>query len=170
MDPEDGEDKNPKTNFRRLTKSELCVALGVETKAVTRWHNEGLPYIPAKDTGESNIYDLPVVIRWWIKRETKGGMDVNEERAKLAKEQTETARLRNVERRGEMIPLSAVVEIAQRAAHAIRQKIVSCSMSEDEKNVLLTDINSLANADYTNFKRLDEADDEPDEEAAPAAS
>lgn len=152
-----------------VNKAELAAILGRSAQSLTAWQAEGMPYVKSEEKGGDNAYNTAEIIAWIIRRETSDGLDLNAERAKLAKEQTESSRLKNEERRGELIPLPAVIEIAQRAAHAIRQKIVGCSMTEDEKNVLLTDINSLANADYTNFKKIDEQDDEPDATEKPDA-
>ncbi len=145
---------------KTVNKSELAAITGVTTKTITVWQSEGMPYTEAAEVGSDNTYNTAAVIRWWILRETKGGLDLDEERAKQAKEQTETARLRNEAMRGEMVPLADAIDLAQRAAYALRQKIVTSSMTEEEKQAALTDIHSLANTDFRNFKRLDESDDE----------
>ncbi len=145
---------------KTVNKSELAAITGVTTKTITVWQAEGMPYVEAAEVGTDNTYNTAAVIRWWIQRETKGGFDLDEERAKQAREQTETARLRNEAMRGEMVPLADAIDLAQRAAYALRQKIVTCSMTDEEKQAALTDIHSLANEDFRNFKRLDEADDE----------
>ena len=153
-----------------VNKHELAAILGKTPKTLTIWQAEGMPFAKSETNGHANDYNTAEVIAWLIRRETSSGLDLNEERAKLAKEQTEGSRLKNEERRGELIPLAAVVDIAQRAAQAIRQKIISSSLSQEEQNILLTDINSLAGADYTNFRRIDQADEEAEEPEKPNAT
>ena len=49
-----------------------------------------------------------------------GSLDLTEERAKLAKEQTETAAIRNAESRGELLPASEVLEYWAKQVVAVK--------------------------------------------------
>jgi phage terminase Nu1 subunit (DNA packaging protein) len=143
-----------------VTKTELSAILGKTPKTLTIWQAEGMPHTPGERPTDPITYNTHSVIDWLIAREAHGGLDLETERALLARQQTETARLRNEEKKGELVPLAAVVEIAQRAAFAIRQKIVSSKLTDDEKRALLIDINNLAGADYSSFARNDEAEED----------
>jgi hypothetical protein len=140
-----------------VLKTELAAILGKTTKTLVIWQNEGMPFYEASSTGKGNTYNTADVIAWMIRRETKSGPDVNTERAKLAAAQTESAYLRNEERKGNLISMDTAKSVTERAAFAIRQKIVNSSMSREEKQALLTDIAALGACDFS--RSPDEAEE-----------
>jgi phage terminase Nu1 subunit (DNA packaging protein) len=132
-----------------VLKTELAAILGKTIKTLVIWQNEGMPYFEASSTGKGNTYNTAEVISWMIRRETKSGPDVNTERAKLAAAQTESAYLRNEERKGNLVTLETAKAVVERAAFAIRQKIVNSDLPKADKQALLTDIASLGASDFT---------------------
>jgi phage terminase Nu1 subunit (DNA packaging protein) len=89
------------TGGKIVGKSELSGILGVGPKSIVIWQGEGLPFKIAEN-GKSNEYNTAEVIRWMIKREqaAAGSFNLSDERANLAREQAENARLKNEERKG----------------------------------------------------------------------
>lgn len=132
-----------------VLKTELAAIIGKTPKTITIWQNEGMPYFEATGSGKGNTFNTVEVIEWMIRRENKTGPDVNEERAKLAAAQTESAYLRNEERKGNLIALDLAKSVVERAAFAIRQKIVNSGLTKQEKQSLLTDIAALGSADFS---------------------
>jgi phage terminase Nu1 subunit (DNA packaging protein) len=158
-------EKVERIDFSRVTKGQLVAILKVDVKKITIWQNQGLPFEEAKAAGEANHYDVAQVVRWWIKQESRGGLDLQEERAKLTALQSETAELKNAKLAGTMIDLEAAVAVAQRAAFAIRQRIVNLNMSLEDKRALLEDIHALGETDFTKTGE-EEGDNETEDDAA----
>ena len=132
-----------------VLKTELAAIIGKTPKTITIWQSEGMPYFEATGSGKGNTFNTLEVINWMIRRETKSGPDVNTERAKLAAAQTESAYLRNEERKGNLVTLDTAKAVVERAAFAIRQKIVNSDLAKADKQALLTDIASLGACDFT---------------------
>jgi phage terminase Nu1 subunit (DNA packaging protein) len=99
-----------------------------------------------------------------IKREqaAAGSFNLSDERANLAREQAEYARLKNEERKGNLLPLDLVVTAVQKAAVAIRQKIVNSPLSVDDKSKLLEEIHALGSIRMEDIKDAEFTDDEED--------
>lgn len=150
----------------KTTKTELAAILGRSVKTLTVWQNEGMPYDTPTALGGPNSYNTQAVIAWLIRRETKQGLDLDVERAQLAREQTEIARHKNRMLAGETIPLKDAIRIAQTFVFAVRQKIVTSHLSTDEKNGILADLRAMANVDFTTIAaQMDDDDDTPDSKA-----
>lgn len=161
------------TGGKIVGKSELSGILGVGPKSIVIWQGEGLPFKVAEN-GKSNEYNTAEVIRWMIKREqaAAGSFNLSDERANLAREQAEYARLKNEERKGNLLPLDLVVTAVQKAAVAIRQKIVNAPMSVDDKSKLLEEIHALGSIRMEDIKDAEFTDDEEDaitQEPTPAS-
>lgn len=163
------------TGGKIVGKSELSAILGVGPKSIVIWQSEGLPFTVAEN-GKANEYNTAEVIRWMIKRETKavGALVLNDEKANLAKEQAEYARLKNEEKRGNVIPLEQVIFAVQKAAAAIRQKIVNCPMHPTDKLKVLDEIHALKNLKMDDIEAAaipeEEADEENEDTPAPQRS
>lgn len=132
-----------------VNKTELAAIFGKSLKTISIWQDEGMPFAAAESDGRANEYNTEKVIEWYVRRQNKTGPDVNEERAKLAAAQTEAARLRNDRTRGTVIDMETARTVVERAATAIRQKIVNSSMVLEEKQALLADIHGLRNVDFS---------------------
>ncbi len=154
-------------------KSEMAAIFGVTPKTITVWQEEGMPFYPPPSKGEANSYNTLDVIRWRIAREKGYGggdtLDLDTERARLAKEQADSKAMSNELDRGEMINLEAAMIIVQRSAFAIRQKIINSDLSKEAKQALLVDINSLGDQDFSDVENEDDIEDDPKKEE-PAAS
>ena len=149
-------------------KTELAAIFGVTPKTINVWQEEGMPFVPAPGAGEGNSYNTLEVIRWRIAREKgqSGVLDLDAERARLAKEQADSKAMANEIDRGTMIDLEAAKIIVQRGAFAIRQKIINSRLSKEEKQALLVEINALGDNDFSDIEAVDDELDEKKEDAA----
>lgn len=93
-----------KPDFSALTQRECAAALGVDERTVRRWSDEDDP-VPRNG---DYTYNLPLVIAWWHARESGSGLDLNAERARLAKEQADKTALDNEQRRGRLLSADQV--------------------------------------------------------------
>lgn len=132
-----------------VNKHELAAILGKTPKTLTIWQAEGMPFAKSEANGAANEYNTAEVIGWLVRRETRTGPDPNTEKAALLREQAEAARRKNAREKGALIPLDHAKLVAQRAAYAIRQKIVTSGLSHADKQALLVDIQSLKTVDFT---------------------
>lgn len=146
-----------------VNKSELAAIIGKTTKTLTVWQAEGMPFVESAAVGLENSYNTASVIAWMIRRETKGGLDLDVERAKLAQEQAESVRRKNALAAGDVIPKKAAIAVVQRAAYSLRQAIVTSGMSHEDKQNCLKRIQELRDVD---FEKIDpDADEEPEGDA-----
>ena len=77
-------------------------------------------------------------------------------RTRLANEQADKIAIENEVSRRELIPVKDAVEVAQRFCAAIRQRILSSAIPEAEKNIILKEIQRLADADLSETPTDDE--------------
>lgn len=92
--------------------------LGATVTTLTAWQKlkvNPLPYVKAGKTGQSNHYDPLQLTKWKVERELSKvieidgeRLDLDEQRARLAKEQTETAALKNAQTRREVAPINLI--------------------------------------------------------------
>lgn len=146
---------------KSVGKVELAAILGKTTQTLSAWQAEGMPFVKGEGKGAHNEYNTALVIEWLIRRETKDGLDLDAERAKLAKEQAESAKRKNALAAGEVLDKNVAKVVVQRAAYAIRQKIVSSSMNHADKQAVLTDIKSLRDIDFETLPAPEEEEPLP---------
>lgn len=100
----------------RVNAARLADVIGVSTKTVTRWREEGMPRRSAGAAGMEDEYDTAEVIRWMIARETgskdeDGNVIVFEaERARLTKEQADKVAMDNAVKRGDLMSVTEVAK------------------------------------------------------------
>lgn len=131
-----------------------------------KWQADGMPYTPRQEgTGKANKYDTIAVYQWLVKKALtdagRGGL-FEDEKERLTKEQADGAAMKNDILRGNLIDLEGAKLVAAQAAAVIRQKIMSSSMPDREKQALLADIYALAETDF----QKPDADEEEDEQPA----
>ena len=145
-----------------VSKTQLAAIVGVSLTTLTNWQHRGLPFVAARRKGEPNRYEPRAVIASMIiEARRKTGPDVNEERAKLAAAQTESAALRNIERRAGVISVETAREVATRAAVSIRRILEASPMKSAELAAVLVDVDSLGALDFTNQPAGDDDDGAP---------
>lgn len=150
-----------------VKKTELCAIMGVQLKTLTIWQEEGMPYEKAEVSGAKNAYNTKDVIDWRIRRESsKSGLDLEDEKAKLTALQSETAELKNARLSGTSIDLEAAIAVAQRAAFAIRQRIIALPLPQSQIKAILAEIHGLGETDFSKSEEGADEDDETDEGTA----
>jgi terminase small subunit / prophage DNA-packing protein len=90
-----------------VNKHDLSEILGISERTLTVWQRQGLPMSPRGVRGEPNVYDVPKVIRWWLRREVHKVQD-EQPRDRLARVQADKVELELAEKRGELIPKAAI--------------------------------------------------------------
>ena len=138
------------TAGKTVGKSELAVILGCNTRTLALWEQEEMPFSVSKEHKARHVYNTARVIDWLIKRQLRdiGSLDLDDERAKLAREQSEYTRLKNEERKGNLIALPDAIVVVQKAANSIRQKIINAKMDDADKSKLLEELNALGDENF----------------------
>jgi len=98
-----------------ITKEEAAYLLNANVRTLTKWQNlevNPLPILKAGKRGKESLYDPQVLFSWKLKRELSNvieidgeKLDLDEQRARLAKEQTEATALKNAQTRKEVAPI-----------------------------------------------------------------
>lgn len=98
-----------------INKEQASYLLGVTVKSLTAWQKKkenALPVLKVGKRGQSNQYDPRELLKWTVANELSKvvlihgeRLDLDEQRARLAKEQTETAALKNAQTRRELAPI-----------------------------------------------------------------
>lgn len=145
------------TDFSSVNKNQLAAAFNVDPKTITKWQHMGLPHTKPEAGGEANAYSLPECIKWYVRFKTKDGLDLDAERAKVAKEDAERKRRENEIEAGKVITVEAAKMVTQRAASAIRQVVRTSAMTEQDKQRMLVAIHQLKSVDFETIE-----DDEED--------
>ena len=88
-----------------VNKRGLADAFGVSEETITQWQKAGMPIQTARKGTMGNEYELAPCIRWYALRESggDGALDLNQERARLAKAQADKTELEAAELKGEMV-------------------------------------------------------------------
>lgn len=108
-------------------KADIATLFGVSTEAVSKWMQAGLE--PHSRSGREVLFYLPDVIAWRTQGfEDKGTgkvLNLNTERARLAKEQADKTTLENQKLRGELVDVDRVAQEWERIATAVKSKLLS---------------------------------------------
>lgn len=103
-----------------LPKRLLAKAFGISTAALDRWDIK-----PHKKRGRESLYYLPDVIKWRLNRDTKEALDLNVERARLAKAQADRTEFDLKISRGEYVNKDEAGGLLETVVMAIRAKLLS---------------------------------------------
>jgi hypothetical protein len=93
-----------KPDFDKLTQEQCARVHGVTTRAVQKWDLAGHP------RNDDGSYCASESVQWRLDREVHDGLNVDAERAKLLKAQSEKALLDLAVRRGTLLERSEVVQ------------------------------------------------------------
>jgi hypothetical protein len=107
-----------------LDVNDLAAASGYTTATVrSRLATEGIK--PAKVEGLRHLFEARVALPALMRNEETDGLSLTQERAALARAQTELTELRVARERGELLDRSAVVGAWQSAISAARGRLLS---------------------------------------------
>ena len=126
-----------------MLRPELCAITGATKYEVEKWVQQGCPFVekPADRNGDWK-FDTAQVFAWRAEhaRAEAGGekpLDLNAERARLAKEQADAQELKNRVSRGELLPANEVEGLWQSAAGRCRSILLGIPNSAAERIVLI---------------------------------
>ena len=141
------------------TLTECASILGIKTDTLKKWHSQGCPGEKLQTTWRFSVAD---VFAWRIERERELaappkpeipadliGIDPDYERARRDKEMADKLALANMRTRGETVEIASVKKLGEKVMVAIRQKILSFRITDDEKDALLIELMNLKNIDWT---------------------
>ena len=96
---------------RFVNKRELSELLNVSERTLTSWQKEGMPVADKGGRGAAHRYDVADVVRWLTARggTERESLDLNAERARLARAQAERTELALARERGLLIERTAVI-------------------------------------------------------------
>lgn len=152
---------------------ETSKLLGISEQALWKAVKErGCPVARVGGKGKPNVYDWPAVIAWRIADLAPETLDLNAERARLAKEQADKTALENAARRGQMVDALVVVNEWTDQIAAARARLLSTPSKLAAQLVGIGDANVIAAAIrteiYAALTELSEYD--PDTAAGSATS
>jgi hypothetical protein len=111
---------------RIVGRPELCQTFGITKYEAEKWVQAGCPVVERPSSpGGGWRFDTADVADWraqQARKEAGGGvkLDLNAERARLAKEQADAQELKNRQTRGELVPADEVEGVWQAAAGRCR--------------------------------------------------
>lgn len=135
-----------------VTKARLCFLTGKSRKQIERWIIEGCPVVEApKDKGGEWKLSTAQVFDWLEGRSDADDEkpDLNDERARLAREQADNQALRNARLRAELLPADEVESAWQSAIGRCRALLLGIPTSTAGQIVLL----ASKHADATEAER-----------------
>ena len=111
------------TSVHSLRQKDVAELLAVTPRTVRDWQSEGLPRLP------DGHYSGPDVVRWFVARGQAGALDLDQERARLAKEQADRTALENGARRGELVDVAGVEREWTDHITAVRARLLAIPTS-----------------------------------------
>jgi phage terminase Nu1 subunit (DNA packaging protein) len=110
-----------------VSQIELSEIVGASRQALLRWGKEGMPFQSPPAGEKGNIYDTAEVIRWMIGRRSNPDGEVIDgvyEKARLDRERADAQALKNAVDRGDLVPLTAVVEAVTGVYVTLRSRLL----------------------------------------------
>lgn len=107
------------------TTSEFADVCGVTPKCVRDWIADGMPVVRAgqRGAGRESQIDLEAGIRWYFQAH-RNALELNQQRARLAKEQADKTAMENAVARGELLSVQTVETEWVRFVSACRAKLL----------------------------------------------
>lgn len=149
---------------KTVNKAELSELFGISQRSLTEWQDDGMPILAKGDRGESNQYDVPACIRWWIAREV-GKVSEETPRDRLARLQADRIEMEIAEARRELIPAGEIGPAWASMVVAARQEMLTVAETVAPDCVGLDDPDPIRvliqDAIEEALSRLAESDDQP---------
>lgn len=105
-----------------FSQQEIASLLKITSGAISQWKLK-----PVKETSREKLYYLPEVIEYWKSIHSQKKLDLEQERAKLARQQTEKIRLDLAERKRVLIKASEIQKAWIILAGMLRSQILQMS-------------------------------------------
>lgn len=110
-----------------LNKRQLADAFGVAEETITQWQKAGMPIQTARKGTMGNEYMVADCIRWYALRESggEGALDLDQQRARLAKTQADRAEMETAQYMGEIVHVGVLQEGLSRMFGNFRQNLLT---------------------------------------------
>ena len=117
-----------------VNQAQVAYLLGVTTRTIQAWGKRQSDPLPAAERtirGQAKTYDPQVAVRWYLRNElAKLGpdgevLDLNAERARLAKQQADKIEMENARLRGELVPVAVVRRYLEGILMAFRSRVLA---------------------------------------------
>lgn len=110
-----------------VNKRQLAATFGVSEETITQWQNKGMPIVSQRKGTQGNEYETADCIRWFANRDAggDGALDLNQERARLAKAQADKTTLEAAELKGEMVRYEEISAHWTNRAAACRSRLLT---------------------------------------------
>lgn len=126
---------------------ETAQLLGISEQALWKAVNErGCPVKSRGGRGKETLYDWREILAWRIEDLQPDDLDLNRERARLAKAQADKTEQDLAVRRGELLPVGAVLQQWSDVLSAVRAKLLSMPSKLGPQLVNISDASILAAA------------------------
>jgi hypothetical protein len=125
-------------NISALQQNEAAMLLSISPRTLRDWKDA-----PRNPDG---TYPGPALVSYHVQKLTGDDLDLNKERARLAKEQADRTALANAISRGDVIPSSLAERWATDMIIAARAQFLSMPTKLAPQLVGLTDVNAIAMA------------------------
>ena len=103
----------------KVNRSKLAEIFGVALSTVDAWRRKGCPH---EKEGNAIILDTQKVFTWYTDGEE---LDLNKERAKLAKKQREKLTLEIAEKEGHVVSIDQVVDVQTSMISACKTRLLA---------------------------------------------
>jgi phage terminase Nu1 subunit (DNA packaging protein) len=158
-------------------KQRCCATLGMTRQGFDQCVARGMPVVERPD-GQKRGYKVHLgeVVTWLVEQARDGAkvLDLDAERARLAKEQADAQELRNAVARGELIPADQVIEGWRNAIGRARSLLLALPPAAAEELALVADGGPAALrerlADMVHAALAELADTSPDDDDGEAAA
>lgn len=125
-----------------FTASRFAALVGADRHELTR-NLETLKASPVASNGRGAEYSLRDLVT------AHNGGDERAERIRKNRAESERIELQNSRTRGELVEVQAVKKLGERVMIAIRSRILQFPITDDEKDLLLTELHSLGKMDWS---------------------
>jgi len=117
----------------RVSLAQICDWKGVTKLTVQNWRKEGMPVIDGGGRGKAAVFESAEIDNWLIEREIKKRVvnssgeayDRAEEEARLKHHQANNEELKEMEKRGELLPTTLVIELCSTGVTNCRNRLLS---------------------------------------------
>jgi hypothetical protein len=123
-------------NLNSLTQSQAAALLSIAPRTLRDWAD-------APRNADAS-YPGPALVAFYLQKQTGSDLDLNKERARLAKEQADRTGLQNAIARGDVIPSADAVRQWSSHVTAARAKLLSLPTKLAPRLTAQTDVNHIA--------------------------
>lgn len=110
-----------------VNKKQTAIFFGIATQSLDGWMSRGCPH-EKKPGRQAVLFYLPEVVAWRYSGKVDGDnnvLDLQAERARLAKEQADKTAMENARIRGELVPVQAVRQLLEAVLSTFKTRVLA---------------------------------------------